>query len=125
MGENKRSRGSYGKVAALMGIPTRKHSPSTAALHAAGVIEIFRRNASSVLLHDAQQVKATGKAVDALGGEAVGYRYIFEGYLDTLTGALASQSRDALRDIKVMKAISDDEVKGAATLSSARPAVVA
>lgn len=68
-------------MAAYLGLPTKVHTPSAAALHAAGVIEIFSRQA---LTEDAQQVKATDSALESLGGkaQAQAYSLTFAGFLD-------------------------------------------
>ena len=71
------SRCSKKKSLPLLEMETEECDCSDRALRAAGVVEIFRRTAMSLLDEDARQVKSCDKAADALSGMGSAYSLVF------------------------------------------------
>lgn len=80
-----------------MQMETEEYECSDRALRAAGVVEIFRRTAMS-LLEDARQVKACDKAVDALSGMGSAYSLFFHSWTSGMRDGLANEARSRSRN---------------------------
>lgn len=93
----RRNRYRYGLVPKPMEMETEEYECSDRAVRAAGVVEIFRRTAMSLLDEDARQVKSCDKAADALSGMGSAYSFFFKSWTSGMRDGLANEARSRPR----------------------------